>query len=46
MKAAHRSRRGRSQSNRSLLMMGIIVLDCALLFLCIFVCGLLMTIGR
>ncbi len=46
MKTAQRSHRVHSRSNRSLLMVGIAVLDCGLLFLCVFLYGLLMMIGR
>lgn len=46
MKTAQRSQRVRSRPNRSLLMVGIAVLDCALLFLCILVYGLFTMIGR
>ncbi len=42
MKTAQRYRRAtpRSRSNRSLLMLGIAILDCVLLFLCILAFGL------
>ena len=46
MRTAQRSRRVHSRSNRSLLMVGIVVLDCGILFLCAFLCGLLLLIGR
>ena len=46
MKSMQRSRRVRSRSNRSLLMVGIAVLDCGILFLCAFLFGLLLMIGR
>ena len=46
MKAVQRSRRVHSRSNRSLLMVGIVVLDCGILFLCAFLFGLLLLIGR
>jgi hypothetical protein len=41
IKTVHAYRRGKSRSNRSLLMLGIAVLDCAFLFLCILIFGLL-----
>jgi hypothetical protein len=45
MKTAQHSHRTHShlQANRSLLMLGIAILDCVLLFFIIFLCGLLMT---
>lgn len=48
MKTAQHSSRthSRSRSNRGLLMLGIAVLDCVLLFFVIFLCGLLMAAIR
>ncbi len=46
MKYEQRSRRVHSRSNRSLLMVGIAILDCGILFLCVFLFGLLLMIVR